>query len=383
MTDTPRAAEPDRRWLILLAAVVASRVVVLAAAALAEGSLDVTVAGATSASGAQLRVVDVPLLASLSSWDGFYYLDIAQRGYAAGPVNGPYPNTVFFPLYPALIRVVHDLTGIDWVLAAVLISNAAFAAAVVVFARLGAAVVGAPGLLAAVLLCFAPGGTAFGMVYADSLFLLVSIASFLAVERGSVRWAGLLYALATLSRPVGVLLGLPLLLLAIRRGSRPADLATLAAGPAALLAFAAYQGLAVGDPLAFINGQGAWSAGYETVGAPPGGQAPGSAPAASSGGFDWLVGVTLLIVFLAYGVAAMAPLRRRATLAYGAYGALGFISALALRRLVSSDRYVAALFPAYWTVAGAHVAVRLLWAIGSCLALFFLSYFVFRLSLPP
>jgi hypothetical protein len=377
VTGTPRGAEPDRRWLILLAAVVASRVIVLAAAALAEGSLHITTADATSASGAHLRVSDVPLLASLSSWDGFYYLDIAQRGYAVGPVNGPYPNTVFFPLYPVLIRVVHDLTGIDWVVAAVVLSNVALAASVAVFARLGAAVVGPRGLLAAVLLCFAPGGTAFSMVYADSLFLLASIGSFLAVERGSVRWAGVLYAIATLSRPVGILLGLPLLILALRRRGRRIDLLALAGGPAALLAFAAYQGLAVGDPLAFVNGQAAWSAGHEVT-APPGGT-----PAASGGGFGSFVGPTLIAVFLAYGVAAIAPLRRRAMLAYGAHGALGFVSTLALGRLVSSDRYVAALFPAYWTVAGAHVAVRLLWGIGSCAALFLLSYFIFRLSLPP
>jgi hypothetical protein len=285
---------------------------------------------------------------------------------------------VFFPLYPAVIRVVHDLTGIDWVVAAVVLSNVAFAAAVVVFARLGARVIGPRAVLAAVLLCFAPGGTAFSMVYADSLFLLASIGSFLAVERASIRWAGLFYALATLSRPVGILLGLPLLLIALKRRGRGVALLALAGGPAALLAFAAYQGLAVGDPLAFVNGQAAWSAGYETVNAPSGG-----APAASGGGFGSFVGPTLLAVFLAYGVAAMAPLRRRAMLAYGAHGALGFVSTLALGRLVSSDRYVAALFPAYWTVAGAHVAIRLLWGVGSGIALFFLSYFIFRLSLPP
>ncbi len=370
--------ETDRRWLILLVAVVASRVIVLAAAALAEASLDLTVAGATSASGAQLRVVDVPLLASLSSWDGFYYLDIARHGYAPGPVNGPYPNTVFFPLFPVLIRIVHDLTGIDWVVAAVVLSNVAFAASVVVFARLGARVIGPRAVLAAVLLCFAPGGTAFSMVYADSLFLVASIGSFLAVERGSIRWAGVLYALATLSRPVGILLGLPLLLIALKRRGRGVALLALAGGPAALLAFAAYQGLSVGDPLAFVNGQAAWSAGHETVNAPTGGT-----PAAGDGGLGSFVGPTLLAVFLAYGVAAIAPLRRRAMVAYGAYGALGFTSTLALGRLVSSDRYVAALFPAYWTVSGTHVAVRLLWGIGSCAALFFLSYFIFRLSLPP
>ena len=44
-------------------------------------------------------------------------LAIARDGYQAGATNGPYPETVFFPLYPALVAAVAPLLGGDLALA--------------------------------------------------------------------------------------------------------------------------------------------------------------------------------------------------------------------------------------------------------------------------
>jgi hypothetical protein len=375
----------DREVVVRLVVIaLASRLLVLGVAAVAERSGAPSVTDARSASGTQLRLTDTPLLASLTAWDGFYYVDIARHGYSAGPVNGPYPNSVFFPLYPALLRVVHDLTGIDWLVVAILLSNAAFVAAIALFGVLSMRAVPGRWLTAVTFLSFAPGGTAFGMAYADSLFLLLVAAAFVAAERGASRASGVLYLLATLTRPLGIILGLPLaLLLWQQRGGHPQRsrmwaIATLVLGPLGLLGFMAYQGIAVGDPLAFVHGQAVWSQGVEaaaSIGA--GGGAPDDLAAVAA-----ITGLTVLAVAVAYTVAALVFVIRRRD-AYGVYAVVGAGAPYVIARLASLDRYLAPVLPVYWLVTRARLPVRLLWGIGSAVILVVLSYLTFRLRLPP
>jgi hypothetical protein len=80
------------------------------------------------------------------------------------------------------------------------------------------------------------------------------------------RWtaAGVCAALATLGRPEGIFVALPLGALALRRwptasvGERTRSLWAALSGPAALLGLAAYQRDAVGDALAFSHAQRMW-----------------------------------------------------------------------------------------------------------------------------
>ena len=375
----------DRQLIVRLVVIaLASRLLVLGVAAVAERSGAPSVTDARSASGTQLRQTDAPLLASLTAWDGFYYVDIARHGYSAEPVNGPYPNTVFFPLYPALLRVVHDLSGIDWLVVAVLLSNAAFIAAISLFGVLSMRAVPGRWLTAVTLLSIAPGGTAFGMAYADSLFLLLTVAAFVAAEGGATRATGVLYLLATLTRPLGIALGLPLaLLLWLRRGGQPQEsrvraLGPLLLGPLGLLGFMAYQGIVVGDPLAFVHGQAVWSQGVEVAGSvAAGGGAPDDLAALSA-----ITGLTVLVVAVAYTVAAIIYVLRRRD-AYGAYAVLGAGAPYLVARLVSLDRYLAPVLPVYWLIARARLPLRLIWGIASVVILVLLSYLTFRLRLPP
>lgn len=50
----------------------------------------------------------IAALDAWTRWDGPFYVQIAQSGYDARP---PLPTIVFFPLYPALIRVVAAIGG--------------------------------------------------------------------------------------------------------------------------------------------------------------------------------------------------------------------------------------------------------------------------------
>lgn len=252
----------------------ASRLLLAACAAAVELFVAVQV---TAGGGATLRATARPILASLTSWDSVYYLEIARAGYHAGPINGPYPDVSFFPLFPLLVRLVAVPLGGDVALAGVLVANLAFLAALpVVYAFVRARLGPAPALLAAALVTLQPGAVAFGMAYSDSLFLLLTVAALLAAQRGRRGIAGGLGALAALTRLPGVLLCLPLLIVFLGedgrredgRRFRPSWLWSLAP-VLGLVAFFAYVGAVTGDPLAPLRAQAVWDPGQVPDAVPP------------------------------------------------------------------------------------------------------------------
>ena len=47
-----------------------------------------------------------PILTSLTSWDGWYYLGIVRDGYHADPVADSYRDVAFAPLFPVVVRIL-------------------------------------------------------------------------------------------------------------------------------------------------------------------------------------------------------------------------------------------------------------------------------------
>ena len=208
-----------------------------------------------------------PILTSLTSWDGWYYLGIVREGYHADPVAGLYRDTAFLPLYPIVVKVLSAPWPQFAGLIAVLVSNVAFLLALGLLARLGEPYLGRRrASLAAALLAIYPFASAFAMAYTESLFLLVMVGAFLAAERGHRVTSGVLFALACLCRFQGVVLLLPLGLIMLRQdGWRPRpSLLWLALGPLAALAFLLYVGWLTGSLTAYLDAQQAW--GREGVG---------------------------------------------------------------------------------------------------------------------
>jgi hypothetical protein len=279
-------------------------------------------------------VTDRPILSSLTSWDGVYYLGIAADGYQAGPVNGPYPEVVFFPLYPMLIRVVATLVGGDLPLAAVLVANvAALAALLVVYQLARLRVSSDVALLVVTLVALQPGAVAFSMAYSDSLFLLLTAGSLLCAERGARPASGILGLLAAITRPQGVLLAVPLLILFLRQdGRRPRPSWAWAAVPVlGIGGFALFMWHLTGDPLAPLTAQSAWDFG----------RVPDTPPD------PWVLALAGVI----YGGTALVALRvlvdqtRAATRtddrAGLAWALLNIVAIGAARRLQSLPRYLA------------------------------------------
>lgn len=208
-----------------------------------------------------------PILTSLTSWDGWFYLGIVRDGYQASPVAGAYSNLAFPPLYPVLIRLFSlPFPGYAG-LVAILISNVAFLAALGLLVRLGTPYLGRRrASMAAGLLILYPFASVFAMAYTESLFLLLMLAAFLAAERRCRAWAGIFLALAVLCRFQGAVLILPLLLLMLRQdGWRPrTSQAWLLLGPLAGVGFLLYVASVTGDLTALLHVHEAW--GREGIG---------------------------------------------------------------------------------------------------------------------
>jgi hypothetical protein len=320
-----------------------------------------------------------------ADWDSGWYFDIASRGYYFN-ADGQ-SSIAFFPVYPMLMRAVAwPFGGTDraiWV-AGILVSCAAFTLALLAVHRFTQRVFGDREVArrAVLYLALFPFSLFFTRVYAESVFLLLSV---LAVSRAyDGRWwrAGLWGALATLARPNGILIGLPLALMAL--GGRPAPrvLATrftaLLPIPIALAGYCAYAYTLSGDPLAWLSTQAHW--GY-SLGHPPWQQLLRMIERLVKYGFyDYFFVADRASFRLFHGVTALIFLAltpvifKRLGVAMGAYVLVSLLVPLSGNLLEGVGRYSAVLFPAFMVV-GSFKSPRLHEAI-LIVASLFLALFV-------
>src|SRR5918911_5529237 len=129
-----------------------------------------------------------PILGPWQRFDAFWYLRLAMHGY--GPHDG---STVYYPLYPLLIKLVAWPLGGNAMLAALVVSNVCFAGLLVALHSLVAARHGeTTARRTLLLLCVFPTASFLLGAYTESLFLLLVVTCFLAMERGTMGLAGLL-----------------------------------------------------------------------------------------------------------------------------------------------------------------------------------------------
>jgi hypothetical protein len=208
-------------------------------------------------------------------WDAEWYLLIASEGYDSSHhferFAVPYERAAtagFLPLYPMMIRILAPLFG--GVGAGVLISNLALLGALVLLYQLAAAEARpgterATGLAACAALLVYPSSLFLSAVYAESLFLLLSLATFAAARRESFAVAGMTGGLAALTRPFGVLLVLPLMWEWWRawRGRRAAawEAVWILPIPLAIGTYMLFCERLFGDPLVLLHRQARWRGG--------------------------------------------------------------------------------------------------------------------------
>ncbi len=171
-------------------------------------------------------------LTLLNFYDVSNYLSIAAEGYSPR-------QTPFFPLYPLFLSL---FGGRLWT--GIVLSNLFFLASLAVLNRLW----GRSAVLAAVL---SPIGIYFMTVYTESLYLLVSSLTLLAVRERRWMKGGLFAGLAALTRPVGWSVLPPFALYAFSHGMRRWKPILLALGLTML--YPLYLGLRFGHPLLFLE----------------------------------------------------------------------------------------------------------------------------------
>ncbi|MGW0800260.1 glycosyltransferase family 39 protein [Streptomyces sp. NPDC002692] len=140
-------------------------------------------------------------------WDSLWYTRVAAFGYGWQvrlPGGDVHSNLAFFPLLPWLERLVAVLSPLSYADAGLLVSTlASLAAAWGVFAVADHLYGRRAGVCAALVWAVLPVGIVQSMAYSESLFTALAAWSLHSVLTGRWVTAGLLAALAGLTRPVG------------------------------------------------------------------------------------------------------------------------------------------------------------------------------------
>ncbi len=202
-------------------------------------------------------------------FDGNWYAQIASSGYwFAGPKEQS--AVAFFPAYPGVLWGLHSVTSVSVKLLGSLVTIVfGLGAVLAIFRWFRTHATDRVARIALVTLLVYPYVFyLFGAVYGDALFIFAAAGAFLLLERDHPILAGLLGAVATATRPVGIALIIGLVAVALWRRHvieagesrwrprvvwrrlRPADAGVLLS-LGGLIGYMTYLGIRFGHPLAF------------------------------------------------------------------------------------------------------------------------------------
>jgi hypothetical protein len=325
------------------------------------------------------------IVAPLARYDAAWYLGVAAHGY--GPAHEGLTRFMgFFPLYPLLVRAVAATvtypfgTRVSYVLAGSLVSAAALVPALYLLHRLAELDLGPRLARATVALTLAfPTAFFFAAPYTESLFLLLSVGAIYAARLGRWPLAGLAAALASATRPGGVLVLVPLVMLYLwgPRSDRPPrpraspaarplpahrpswDVLWLGLAPAGALAFFAFLRARYGHFDAYLTVQRRW---WHHHVAGPGsavarladdartafGQIRDGAPVAATRA---PIDAMLRPAFVILGLLGVVGIARRIQPAYAAYALVSLALPLLSPPSIGVARYLVVVFPLFMWLA--------------------------------
>jgi hypothetical protein len=206
-----------------------------------------------------------------AQWDSAWYYRIASEGYSfAGRAQS---TVAFFPLYPLIVRTVAVVVGNVYVAGIVVtfLCGALASGLLLAWLRERLTPTATWVALAAVFL-YPYAFYLYGAVYPDALFLVTAVGAFLLLEADRPVLAGLVGALGSAARPVGIVLVLALAVRAVeRRGAlrplgrglidrgrlRRADAGVLLAA-VGLVVWCLFLWHRFGNPLAFATAEAGW-----------------------------------------------------------------------------------------------------------------------------
>jgi Mannosyltransferase (PIG-V) len=195
------------------------------------------------------------LTSVFTSWDGQWYLSVAEHGYLPGsdvvrPGAPPHADTsvdgavAFLPLYPMVAAAVGVIVPGPLDAVAVTVALVIGGAATVAFAKLCRVLRPEDEARRAVLLfCFFPGAFILSFAYPEGLVILLACLCLLALLRHAWLVAGITAALASAARPNGLALMVACAVaagIAIRRDDDRSSVVAPILAPLGFLAFLGY-----------------------------------------------------------------------------------------------------------------------------------------------
>lgn len=140
---------------------------------------------------------------AFGNFDGVHYLGIAKSAYSAQYTQA------FFPFYPILIKIFSVFTFGNLFMSAFLLSNIFFLLSLLVFYKLISLNYDKKKAFWSVIFMLGfPTSFYFGAVYTESLFLFLTLSTFLLIDNKKYFLASLTGFFAALTRIIGVFLGL-------------------------------------------------------------------------------------------------------------------------------------------------------------------------------
>jgi len=197
----------------------------------------------------------------LTRWDARWYHAIASNGYfTAGPDKEG--SVRFYPLFPVLMAATQWLTRVSLFWSGTLVSALALLGTLVLLAKRAREETSEEaGLATAEALLFFPSAFILASAYSESVCLFATVLAVVLARRGQWLGAGLAGAAAAMGRVNGVLVLLPLLVLAItawRADRRWKPAFALAIATLGAAAFPAYLWWKFGDPLLYFHTRPPW-----------------------------------------------------------------------------------------------------------------------------
>ncbi|MEW2137517.1 hypothetical protein AB0892_13105 [Streptomyces sp. NPDC005409] len=273
-----------------------------------------------------------PLRVLGQSWDSVWYLGIAANGYGR-TVMSPSPLTgtgfvqsdyAFFPLYPALIRIVSEILPGGLVPAGLLVAWVSAAVAAVGIYRVGEQVIGPrAGLLLVGLWAALPHAVVLTLVYTEPLLAAFAAWALYALLRGRWLWAAGLAVLAGLTRPTGLAVAAAVSAMALytiltRRSRAPEVWLAGLLAPVGWAAYVVAVGTKVQDPFGgYFAVQRNWGSRFDF-----GGGALRSAEQVLTGGHVPLATTVTVVLLAVAGLLAMLLVLDRTPLPLLAYTAI-------------------------------------------------------------
>lgn len=297
------------------------------------------------------------LLDMWARWDTGWYLSIIREGYQAGDYATSYSNIAFFPLYPYLVKFLMALvppslrTSGVYLSAGILLSNLFFVIALILLYKLVLDLFHDQGIAQRTIwytLLF-PTSFFFSCFYSESTFLLFLVGTFYAALKERWAIASLLGCLLALTRPLGILIIIPLGWIYLEKHDWAprklrADILWFSIIPVGLLAFLLHTYSLTGDFLAPMHAQAAWGRGelkphWQLILHPE--------------GWQYIRHVTRVDHILTIGFILLSTLSLALlpSASYGIFSLLSIMIPLMTGSFQSQSRFLAVVFPVFIVLA--------------------------------